>query len=180
MKRSLIALVLVLAAPLAAGADTTKEDLKKLAKAGCGDEVLLAYLRANGPLASVSSDDLVELKAAGLSDKVLAALLAPPPAAAVTPAPAAGPTELNAYRVVPEPPRETYYVERPVYYSTYPAVSTYYVPSYSWGYRSCSPGWSSYTRYGSRGSYSYWGPSLSVGYSWGRHRHGGWSVGVRW
>ncbi|HTF57940.1 MAG TPA: hypothetical protein VK661_11975, partial [Planctomycetota bacterium] len=75
--RAILTLVLLAVAPAFAAAQASKEDLKKLAKAGLSDDVIVAFLKANGGAVKLSSDDLVDLKSAGLSDKVLAAMLAP-------------------------------------------------------------------------------------------------------
>ena len=72
--KTILALVLMAAAPALASAQATKEDLKKLARAGISEDVILAYIRTNGFQQRLSTDDLVELKSAGLGDKVLAAL----------------------------------------------------------------------------------------------------------
>ena len=66
---------------LTADADVSKEDVKKLVAAGISDNVILTYVRANGPMEKLSPDDVIELKKAGATEKVLAAIVAkePPP-----------------------------------------------------------------------------------------------------
>jgi len=58
-----------------ATADVTKEDVRKLVEHGLSDDVILAFIRANGPIDPLSSQDLVELKRAGASDGVVVELL---------------------------------------------------------------------------------------------------------
>src|SRR3954471_24180495 len=88
MKKAAWTLALLAALPLALSAQVSKEDLKKLAAAGISDEVILSYVRANGPVAKLSAEDVIELKQAGASEKVLSVALgnAPAPAPAYTPA----------------------------------------------------------------------------------------------
>jgi hypothetical protein len=59
----------------AAFADIGKEELKKLARAGISDDVILSYVRSKGPVAKLSADDIIELKKAGLSDGLLSTLV---------------------------------------------------------------------------------------------------------
>lgn len=115
MKRMLIALAALGLVPATAAADVSKEDLKKLAAAGVSDEVILAYLRAHGPLPSLTADDLVELKQAGVSDRVLSEVAGRPTAPPPVPR-----TEL-VERTVIVPSTPTYVVEstpRIVYYDS--------------------------------------------------------------
>ena len=90
MKTTILALGIVLAPLAAAFGDVDKEELKKLCKAGLSDELILNYVRAKGPLATLSADDVVDLKKAGISDPLLASLigLAEPPKAKPAPVPA--------------------------------------------------------------------------------------------
>src|SRR6185295_6154949 len=70
-----------------AAADVSKEELKKLVRAGLSDDLIIGYVRQKGPLIRLSADDLLELKNAGLSDALLVSLLphqAPPPKPAST------------------------------------------------------------------------------------------------
>lgn len=155
MKTWALAIAFLAAAPLAASADTSKEDILKLAKAGISDEVILAFVRANGA-PRLSSDDVIELKEAGVSDKVLSAMLSPKPERRVEDTP-----------VRREP--ETRVVEREVYVQP----RTVYVPSYSYYYYdNC---WPSY-RY-----YSDCWPSYSFGFSYRRGWRGySYRVGGCW
>jgi hypothetical protein len=75
MKRLLLALGMLCALGTAAFADIGKEELKKLARAGISDDVILSYVRSQGPVARLSADDVIELKAAGLSDGLLTTLV---------------------------------------------------------------------------------------------------------
>jgi len=164
--RTVLALVLLAVAPAFAAAQASKDDLQKLAKAGLSDDVIIAYLKANGGAAKLSSDDLVALKTAGLSDKVLTAMLAPVEKAKELPTtPAATETP-----VVVEQPSPVVVVP-PVYASGYinigrPYYSYYYgcYPSY-YSYRSCYP---SFYR-----SSSYCAPRFSGSFSVGRSFSGG-------
>jgi hypothetical protein len=159
MKNTVIAAVFLALSPLAASADVSKEDLKKLAAAGVGDEVIFGFIRSNGPVARLSADDLVELKQAGAGEKLLAVLAggSAPPAR-----PQSGEkqgdrgTERAASAAPP-----TYVYETPTYYTNY---YPYYSPSYYYGY---------YPRYYN----PYCGPRFGVGFYGGRSR---WSVGFRW
>jgi len=168
MKKFALAVAILAAAPLAATADVTKEDIKKLVAAGISDDVIMSYIRTNGPVAKLSADDVVELKQAGASEKVLAAAMGAPAAA---PAPRAETVE----RVVERPvyvPQTSYVYSTPSYaYPSYSYVSgydPYYYRPYYYGSYSCAPRYAyyspsvgfSYSRYGSRYS---WG----VGYGWG-------------
>src|SRR5258707_360108 len=62
MKKLSLALTFLAALPLAAIAQVSKEDLKKLAAAGISDDVILSYVRANGGVARLSADDVIELE----------------------------------------------------------------------------------------------------------------------
>lgn len=179
MKTLMMTLGFLAALPIAAAAQATQEDLKKLAAAGVGDDVVLAFVRANGPAPRLSAGDVAELKKAGVSDRVLQALIGAPSEAAPAP-------ERAVERVVERPvyaPR-TYTETEPYYPVSYRYASytpSYYYPSYSY-YRPfyggwCSPGYR-YGGYYGRYGYGYgsgWG--VGVGYSGGR-----WGVGVgyRW
>ncbi|MFN3485431.1 MAG: hypothetical protein ACK44W_08125 [Planctomycetota bacterium] len=169
-KKVLLSLAFLAGFPLAVAADVGKEEIKKLVAAGVSDDVILAYIRAHGPVARLSADDVVELKQAGASERVLGALVNP--AAAPTPVPA---PERTVERVV----------ERPVYV---PQTTYVYVPGYStvwcgthYRYDTCvtyvTP-YASTTYCYPTYRYSWYYPP-SVGFSYyrlGRH----WSWGVRY
>jgi hypothetical protein len=147
-------MALLAAAPLAASADVSKEDIKKLAAAGVGDEVILSYIRTHGPVQTLSADDIVELKKAGASERVLSAMAggtAPraPQMPAVERQAAAPLTDYPSYT-----PSTVVYDS--AYYPYYPYYSTYY-----WG------GWPYY--YSSWPRYSWCGPRVGVGFSTGWH-----------
>ncbi|MHC4607654.1 MAG: hypothetical protein ACYTAF_12130 [Planctomycetota bacterium] len=184
MKRVALVLVLLAALPLAASADVSKDDIRKLVKNGISDSVIVAYIRANRPVRHLSSDDVIELKNMGASDAVLEALLdgaskKAAPAPAVQPQPAPRVVEKPVYVQTPV------YVQRPMYH--YVTTDYYYHPrpyytnhySYSWpAYRYHRPyyGYGGY-RYG--GHHYYSRPSGWVGYS--RHsRNRSWGVSFRW
>lgn len=164
MKHVAIALALLAAAPLAASADISKEDIKKLAAAGVGDEVILSFIRSNGPVSKFTADDLVEMKQAGASEKVLSAL------AAGTPGRPQVMVEKQVVERNYEPQtyapstvvyQQPYYASTYAYpYSGYYGFSGYY--GYPYYYSSCYP------RYGY--GYGYCAPRVSVGVgfsSWG-------------
>jgi hypothetical protein len=155
--KTLMAIAVLAAAPLAASADVSKEDIKKLAAAGVGDEVILSYIRTHGPVQSLSADDLVELKKAGASEKVLSA--AAGGSATRTPMP-------QVERQAPAPSTEypsytpSYTPSTVVYDSSYAPYYPYY-STYYWG------GYPYYYSYWPR--YSWCGPRVGVGFSTGWH-----------
>ena len=163
MKNIGIAIAILAAAPLAASADVSKEDIKKLAGAGVGEEVILTFIRSNGPVARLTADDLIELKQAGASERVLTAL-------AGGSAPAARPqvVERQVERVVERPvyaPATTYVYESPSYYTGYyPYWPNYY-------YSNCYP----------RYSYSTYSPRCGASYYSSRcYPSSRWSLSFRW
>ena len=181
--KTLAALLVLAVSPALAVAQATKEDLKKLAKAGISEDVILAYIKANGYQGKPTSDDLVELKEAGLTDRLLTGLLSP----AEIPAPApAAPSE-------PAAPSTTVYVQ-PTTVSAYPTgylsvgatytyPSSYCYPTYRRYYTGTwhRPYYYSYSSY--RPTYyrssSYCGPRYSFSYSRSHCRSGS-GVRVRW
>ena len=133
--KTLTWLLILAAAPAFAAAQATKEDLKKLAKSGVSEDVILEYLKTNGYAGKPTSDDLVELKEAGLTDRVLTGLFAPP-------TPKTSPPEVNT-----EPPVSTYAT------GSLSVGPSYYAAPYGYvGYRPYYYGYGSYYRYG------YWAP----------------------
>ena len=78
MKTFALAFVLAGFAPACAFADVSKEEIRRLVAAGVSEDVVLSYVRQNGPVVRLSADDLVELKAAGAGDRILAALISNP------------------------------------------------------------------------------------------------------
>jgi hypothetical protein len=159
MKTLAMTLALLAGLPLALAAQVSKEDIKKLCSAGISDEVILGYVKANGPVAKLSAEDVIELKQAGASEKLLSVILGAPAGA---PAPERG----GEKQVVTRPATNTVVVDSPYYttptsyyYDSYPYYSyyyPYYYPSYYY-----SPYY--YPRY-----YSYYYPSFGVGFSTGR------------
>lgn len=145
MKTWALSIAILAALPLSAAADTSKEDILKLAKAGISDDVILAFVRANGA-PRLSSDDVIDLKAAGVSDKVLGALLSP----------RSEPRREDAPPIRRE--SETRVVEREVYVQP---SRTIYVPSYSYYYDDCYYPYRSY-------SYGSCYPSYSFGFTYRR------------
>jgi hypothetical protein len=143
MKTFLLATGFLAAMATAAGADVSKEDLRKLAQAGIGDDTILAFVKSHGPVAPLSSDDLAELKKSGLSDKVLKTLASSPAGVPPVPASAAG-TEKSPTVTSPQP-TTTYMYEGPdsyyYPYSDYPGYYPYYYsypgfyPSFGFNFR---------------------------------------------
>lgn len=169
MKKN-IALVLTFLAgvPLAAAAQVSKEDIKKLAAAGISDDVILSYVKANGPVAKLSAEDVIELKQAGASEKVLSVVLSGATAAPVRERIVEKQVPATTYVYDSTPyyytPSSAYYSD--YYYAPYPRYyypSSYYYSSYcyprSYYSSSCTP------------RYSY-----GVGFSSGRYSRG--SLGV--
>ena len=154
------------ALPLAAAAQASKDEVKKLAAAGVSEDVILTFVRARGGAPRMSADDLVDLKNAGVGDRVLAYM------AGSTNAPAPAPERAVERTVYVQQP--TYvYASTPYYgygydygYDSYPAY--YYRPYFyrPYYYRPYYSGW-----YGSPYYASGCGPrlgfSLGVGIGWG-------------
>jgi hypothetical protein len=67
-------IALLLACVLAQDAPFTKDDVLKLAKAGIGDDVILAKIEQEKAALKFTSQDLGDLKRAGVSEKILARL----------------------------------------------------------------------------------------------------------
>ena len=157
-------LVLFFSIPLTASADTTKEEIIKLAKAGISDEVIITFVKKNPLYSDLTSDDIIELKKAGVSDKVLSSLLArtePAPAPVQKEEktevfPGTTPRTRIVEKVYVQEPRTVYYTyptQRRTYY-TYP-TTRYYTPSY---YTSHYPSYN-YRRYrSSRCGPTYYSP----------------------
>lgn len=174
MKTLGLTLAFLAGLPLAADAQVSKEDIKKLTAAGISDEVILSYVKANGPVAKLSAEDVIELKQAGASEKVLSVILSGSPAAPA-PAPAAAPATVvyntTPYYYNPSPVVVDSAYSYPASYSYSAYASTYYPRSYYYS-SSCYPRYYSsynYPRYYS--SYNcyprsyYSSPSLSIGWS---------------
>ena len=178
MKRALLTLSALAVVAGSAWAGVTREDLKKLLTAGVSDEVISAFIRANGPVDRLSADDIIELKKAGASDKLLVSLV-PPKAEENKPVPQSRPQPPVQIPQVPPnfqvetPRRETepsYYVQQPATAYVEPAVYRTYTPYPSTAYYS----------YPSCGSYYSWSwPSWCGSYS-RYHRRSGWSIGWCW
>ena len=188
-----LVLALFFSIPLTASADTTKEEIIKLAKAGISDEVIITFVKRNPLYSDLTSDDIIELKKAGVSDNVLSSLLAktePAPAPVQKEEqtevfPGTTPRTRIVEKVYVQEPRTVYYnypTQRQSYYTypsqrrtyyTYP-TTRYYTPSY---YSSYSYPSNSYRRYRS----SRCGPtSYSPYYNSTTYRSGNWSFGVNW
>ena len=75
MKRVLMAAALAATATGVASADVSKAELKKLITAGFGDDLIVAYVKANDGVERLSADDLIDLKRADATDALLVAVL---------------------------------------------------------------------------------------------------------
>jgi len=103
---SLCLAVIALPAVLARGQDAplTKDQIIQMSKAGLGDDVIIAKIKAEPTPLKLSTDDLIQLKSAGVSDAVIRAILAPAAASAApaasapaaTPAPPPDPNDPNS------------------------------------------------------------------------------------
>ena len=183
MKKLIITVAALAISTSMAFADVTREDIRKLAAAGCSDDVIIAFIKANSPAPKLSADDVIDLKKSGVSDKVVQAMMS---AEGVSPRVldrgGAGGGGGGQQTVVVQ--------QQPVYVERYVPSTTYvYVPSYSYSYSSCRPYYYSYSScspsyysscggnyyYSSCNSYPRWGFS----YSSGSCRRG-WGVSVRW
>ena len=181
MVKSLATLAFLAVLPLAAAAQVSKEDIKKLVAAGVSEDVVLTYVRANGPAPRMSADDLIELKQAGAGDRVLSALAGGSPSPAPVPVPAVR-TEV-VERVVERP----VYVPQTAYVYSNPGVSTYWCSSH-YSYDGCSHyvrpivTYASYSSYSSCYPRSYYSPSYfgSSYYHCSSRPRVGISVGWRW
>lgn len=170
MKTFVLALGALIASPLAAAADVTTEDIRKLVAAGVSDEVIVTFIRSNGPVQKMSADDVVLLKVSGASERVLGALMEP-----AKPAPAPAPTT-----TVREVPQTTSYV-----YSS-PAYTPAYYGGYYYGYPPYTGYPYAYGGYGSpyyaRPYYPYYRPyyggSVALGYRYGGYCGSSLSVGI--
>lgn len=170
MKTLSLTLTFLASLPFALAAQVTKEDLKKLCAAGISDEVILSYVKANGPVSKLSADDVIDLKQAGASEKLLSVVLGAPSAPPAV--------ERLPEKTVLTRPATYAYDTTPYYYtpssysydSYYP--TTYYYPNYSYYPRTYGSYY--YPRYYS--SYCY--PSFSVGFSSGRWCTPRFSIGV--
>jgi len=173
MKKMTLAVVLLISGPLAVFADVSKEDLKKLCAAGISNDVILSYVRSNGPLVKLSAEEVVELRQAGANNGLLVALLSTPsPASTVSPV--YSPPVAPSVTYVP-PPSSVVYSTIPsdtsaVYDDFYPGA--YYSPSYSaYGAPSFGIGCGYYggrycgSRYGNRycGGFGVYGGTRFVG-----------------
>jgi len=170
MKTLTMTLTFLAALPLALAAQVSKEDIRKLCSAGISDEVILSYVKANGPVAKLSAEDVIELKQAGASEKLLSVILGAPQAAPAQ-------ERVVEKQVMPRPATTYVYDSTPYYYTPssysydyYP--TSYYYPTYSYYPRYYSSYY--YPRYTS--SYCY--PSFSVGFSSGRWCSPRFSLGV--
>ena len=132
-------LSLLIAAP-----DLTKEEVKRLVAAGISDDVIVEYVRANGPVQPLTAQDLIDLRQANVSEKVLAAMMEPARAPARTPsqAPESETLYYTNYYSYPWYYPSAYfsfgYYGYPYYYSRYPyyySYPYYHRPYYYYPYR---------------------------------------------
>ena len=177
MRAIALTLAILAGLPLAASAQVTKEDIKKLTAAGISDDVILSYVKSNGGVARLSAEDVVELKQAGASEKLLTSILsnAAPSQPKTLEKPALAPPAPATPTVVDSTPY--YPAPTTVYASDYSYPSSYYYP-YSWYYPAYYSSW--YPRsyyYSSCYPRSYYYSPVRVGLSTGRY-YGRGSVGV--
>jgi hypothetical protein len=77
-------LALLVAVPAVAQAPKmTNADVVALVKAGVPEQAVIARIQSSDRSFDLSTDGLIALKAAGVSGAVMAAMIAPPPAAAI-------------------------------------------------------------------------------------------------
>lgn len=92
--RMLVAAFLLFTGTLFAQQALNNDAIVKMAKAGLGDDIIVATINSSPGSYSLSADDLINLKNQGLSAKVLSAMItknAGGPTASATPAAAAAP-----------------------------------------------------------------------------------------
>lgn len=172
MRRITLAAAFLGMASVAAFADVSKENIKTLQKANVSEEVILSYIKANGPIIKLSADDLVELRQAGVSDKVLQAMAGGSPGETAPGRVSAANAAPPAAYVAP-----SYLSEDPYYGSSYNNYS--YPRTYS-GYYNYGGYYSPSHSYPRHYDNSHHGNSLlsyehrtSSGHSVGGHRSGG-------
>lgn len=133
MKTALLVLAM---AATAAAQQITKEDVIKLHRAGCGDDLILTYIGAKGAQLDLSADDVAALKEAGVSDRVVGEILKgvrPPPREPAPPVVVPRPAPVVVY----EPPPVIIYQDPWPYASHYPRYydhHPYYHPHFSFGF----------------------------------------------
>jgi len=175
-------------------------EVVKLAGAGVGEDVVLAYVRSSQAPFNLTANTILQLKDAGVASPVIAAMLNRDGALRAQPVPRAVPGGAGAVPVQAPPPQQV----APVY-TTVPAVQPaapvevvtvspgpdyYWVPGYwgwnaGWiwtgGYWGCRTGWG-------WGGYHGWGGYRGSGWSgrggwagyhggWGGFHGGGWAGG---
>jgi hypothetical protein len=93
----------------------TIDDVVSMTRAGVSEEVIVTHVQSHGMTAPLRAGDLIVLQQQRVSPRVMQAMQAPPPAAAVYPAPAP--------MMVPDPyfvPAPYYWGPPPYYYRPYP------------------------------------------------------------
>jgi len=195
MKRIAAVVSILALAATSAFADVSKEDVKKLAAAGVGDDVIIAFIKANSPAPKLTADEIVDLKKSGVSDKVIEAMVSAtgPSTRVLDNAPVPAPPPRSDSPSFPAPgTRPVYYAEQPqtvyvpsyAYYYSQPSV-VYYSSRPYYSYRSCGTYSYSSPYYYSRPSYSYYSsyPSWSFGFGYSRsscRKGSGFGVSVKW
>ena len=76
MKRGMLALAGLALLGGSAFADVTKDEIIKLKTAGLDDEVIVAHIKASGPVEKLSAEDIIELSKSGVGTDVLVAAIA--------------------------------------------------------------------------------------------------------
>ncbi len=85
-------------------------DIKALAAARVGDDVIISQIRSTRSAYQLSSHDIIDLKQAGVSDRVLEFMINTPNAALATAPVAAGPPAREVIVSVPPPPARVEHV----------------------------------------------------------------------
>lgn len=166
MRRSMMSVLVsfAFAAPAFAD-DVTKEDVLKLARAGVGDGVILAFLDSHQARIPLTSDEVIELTQAGVSERVVRHLLE-------TARPGARPSvavpSLQRPTLVDDGPRTVYIPTGPSTYS-YPTPYYDYSPAYYYSVHSHYP-YHDYTHHYETHHYPHYSYSFSPHVSGG---HGG-------
>jgi len=108
--------------------DLSKEEVKKLVAAGISDDVIVEYIRREGPVQQLTPQDLIDLRHANVSDKVLAAMMESTRAPAPEPSQAQGSGSTYTYSDSSYYPYPWYYPSAyfSFGYSSGPYVYPYY------------------------------------------------------
>ena len=100
MRRIVTAALIALALAAPPAEAVTAKDIMDLARAGLGDEVLLALIEVDGGVFNIDTGTLTDLKKAGVSERVIEAMVRSGRSRAPEPEPA-----LPVYEPAPPPPQ---------------------------------------------------------------------------